>query len=174
MRGDGLKAAWANYKPFAHTTHTNTHFSDSTNTMFCTRATKHAWQMPAWPSPAAISCQALPIACPPTILGARLQGVALGDIHSTLLVTMYSASQSTRVQPTNTRRIEAVVASHSVETCACMPNAPRKHVLRWQQGPRLAAKREISHGLMREKHGGGGDGRSGGAACANRVHNWLE
>ena len=97
-----------------------------------------------------------------------------GDIHSTLLVTMYSASQSTWVQPTNTRRIEAVVASHSLETCACMPNAPRKHVLRWQQGPRLAAKREISHGLMREKHGGGGDGRSGGAACANRVHTWLE
>ena len=106
--------------------------------------------MPAWPSPAAISCQALPTACPPTILGARSHGVALGGIHSTLLVTMYSASQSTWVQPTNTRRIEAVVASHSLETCACMPNAPRKHVLRWQQGPRLAAKREIGHGLMRE------------------------
>ena len=92
----------------------------------------------------------------------------------TLLVTMYCASQSTWVQPTNTRRIEAVVASHSLETCACMPNAPRKHMLQWQQGPRLAAKREISHGLMREKHGGGGDGRSGGAACANRAYNRVE
>ena len=97
MRGDGLKAAWANYKPFAHTTHTNTHFSDSTKGGFCTRATKHAWQMPAWPSPAAISCQALPIACPPTIPGARSHGVALGGIHSTLW------------------RIEAVVATHSLK-----------------------------------------------------------
>ena len=61
-----------------------------------------------------------------------------------------------------------------LETCVCMPNAPRKHMLQWQQGPRLAAKREIGHGLMREKHGGGGDGRSGGASCANRAHNRLE
>ena len=58
-----------------------------------------------------------------------------------------------------------------LETCVCMPNAPRKHMLQWQQGPRLAAKREIGHGLMREKHGGGGDGRPGGAACANRAYN---
>ena len=112
-----------NVKPFTSTTHTNTHFSDSTKGGFCTRATKHAWQMPAWPSPAAISCQALPIACPPTILDARSQGVALGDIHSTLLVTMYSASQSTRVQPTNTRRIEAVVAMCMYAKCTTEAHA---------------------------------------------------
>ena len=104
--------------------------------------------------------------------GRQIARVALGSIHSTLLVTTYSTSQCTWVQPTNTRRIEAVVATHSLATCVCMPNAPRKHMLQWLQGPRLAAKREIGHG----RHAGNTDkdGRPGGAACANRAYNRVE